>query len=275
MLSTIAASLRSSRITSAPEARAVRTTAAASTTPRPSGRCGSLGSVGTTVVVQVDVRELVVGRRQKRVERAADRRVAGVEDQPELAEVEVAGRAEVRKADAGQVLDHDAHAELVLELLELGEGALQGVDDAGVAGDGAPLIVGVHDVGERPDLGGRLEVPAVKLHRVPPVAFAQAARLHVVVRSVHRQSQATLQRLAAIPCREQVVLVGRVDLRQRRASGDALQSGAQRETVPGVGGQTDVGREVHGESVLRRRVSPRGSAGAVGSVATAPARLGQ
>ena len=189
------------------------------------------------------------------MKRAADGGVPGVEDQAELAELEVAGRAEVREAGPRHVLDDDAHAELALQLLELGEGALQRVDDAWVAGKGAAAVVGVHHVGERPDLGGRLEMSPVDLHGVSPVALPQAARLEVVVRAVNGEPQAAGDGRAAVHRGEQVVLVGRADLRQFGARGDAFERGGQRQPVPGVGGQADVGRELHGPSVPLRRAS--------------------
>ena len=90
------------------------------------------------VVVQVDVRELRVRLAQEVVQRPADRRVPGVEDEPEPAEVQVAGRAEVRVPEPGHVLDDDAHAELALVLLELGERPLQRVQHAGIRGTAQP-----------------------------------------------------------------------------------------------------------------------------------------
>ena len=92
------------------------------------------------IVVQVDVSQLGMRLVQEVLKGAADGGVAGVEDE----------------------------AGLALQLLELGERALQRSDDARVAGEGTAAVVGVCHVGERPDLGGRLVVLPVDLYRVPP-----------------------------------------------------------------------------------------------------------
>jgi len=147
------------------------------------GQVRIVGVGRPAIVVQVDVRQLGVRLAEKVVKGAADGGVTGVEDEAALAKIEVAGRAEVREADSRHVLDDDAHAELALQFLALGERALQSVDDARVASDGAAAVVGVHRVDGRSDLGGRLEVPPVDLHRAPPIALPRAARIEVVVRA--------------------------------------------------------------------------------------------
>jgi len=139
----------------------------------------------------------------------------------------------VREAGPRHVLHDDGHAELALQLLELGERALQGVDDARVAGKGAAAVVGVHDVGERSDFRSRFKMPPVDPHGMPSVALARAARLEVVVKAMYREPQAAGHGCAAVRRGEQVVVVGRVDLRQLGARGDALERDGQRQPVPG------------------------------------------
>jgi len=74
------------------------------------------GVGGSAVVVEMHVHQLGVRLPQEGVKGAADGGVPGVEDEAELAEVEVAGGAEVRETHPRQVLDDDSHAELAEDL---------------------------------------------------------------------------------------------------------------------------------------------------------------
>ena len=84
------------------------------------------------VVVQVHVSQAGTRRGQKGPERAADGRMADVEHEAQLAQVELARGGEDRMAGY-QVLDGDGHAELTLQLGKLGDRDLHGGDSRRIA----------------------------------------------------------------------------------------------------------------------------------------------
>ena len=144
--------------------------------------------------------------------------MAAVEHQAELAEVEVAGRREMRGAHAGHVLQRDGQPGGALQLGEVGDRALQGGHGGRVARTGRFDVVGVHHVQQGADLGGGLEVAAMPGDRLAAHGLVGAAGLDVeAVGPVDRQPQATRQGGSAVEGRKYRMQAERVDLDHARA----------------------------------------------------------
>ena len=85
-----------------------------------------MGIVGLTrpcVAVKMHMDELGVRTLEEGIQGRADRRMAAVQGQPELAEFDVARATEARSSAGRHVLDGDAHPCARLDLLQLGERA--------------------------------------------------------------------------------------------------------------------------------------------------------
>ena len=197
------------------------------------------------VVVEVDVRELRVWLAQEVVKRPADGGVPRVEDEPELAEVQVAGRAEVRVAQPRQVLDDDAHAEAragtprarrtsaAARPSRARRGAPRSPDSRG----GPRRSRRRSRPPPRGDAGGRRSACRRSRSRVLPGSRSSP-------RSVDGEAKAALHGRAAVRARRAGCDLRRGDLRQRRVPCDAVQGGVQLQSVPGVAGKADVRRKL-------------------------------
>jgi len=219
------------------------------------------------VVVHVQVAQPRARVVQPVVQAAADAGVPDVEDEPEAAQVEVAGVREVAPAGARHVLDHDVDAVLVLPGGEGLERAVQLGDHGRVAGLDLRVPVGVHDVEVRPDPGARLQVPAVLLERLAPLGVVEVPDARVAERAVHRVPQSGGLCRREVPPAEQRVQAERADLGRRRELGDALERRREQELRVGARGDADVGGAKHGAQVCQRLAAD------APAVAAAPAPL--
>ena len=117
--------------------------------------------------------------------------------------------------------------------------------------------------------------------RVPPVPLARAPRLEVVPGAVDGEAKAALDGRPAVGRGQQGVVLHGGDLGERRVPRDALEGGVQGQSVPGVAGKADVGRERHGgksthrgavASEVRGRECGRCSGGTASSAASVSSR---
>ena len=242
----------------APLARAARSTARASTTPRPSGRCRVAGVRRAAVVVEVDVR----------APRAARAGSPGASRRWRRVRCRGSGRA--RRGRGRRARRSASSPRPACSRPRCARRARAGTPRArrtcaaarpARAHRAAPrtLIVGVDDVGLGADRGRSLEVPPVDGQGVPPVSLSRAPRLEVVPRSVDGEAKAALQGRAAIV--EQQVGSPRGD-RQRRVSATrsrAASSGSRYQAS--LGGRCPAGRLAAGRACgqsTRTRRRPRG-----------------
>ena len=123
---------------------------------------------------------------------------------------------------------------------------------------GAP--VGVDHVEERPDLGARLQVPAVLGERLEPDRVVDVPDAGVAERPVHRVGEAGLLRLGAVALAEQRVQAERADLRGGGEVGDGLERRREHELGVGAGRDADVGGALHGAQVCQKRAPFRAPA---------------
>ena len=208
------------------------------------------------VVVHVQVAQGRARVVEPLVEAAADAGVADVEDEAEAAQVQVAGVREVRHPGARHVLHDDLHAELVLPDEQRLERAVERGDHGRVARLDLGAPVGVDHVEERPDLGARLQVPAVLGERLEPDRVVDVPDARVAERPVHRVGEAGLLGLGAVALAEQRVQPERADLGGGGEVRDDLQRGREHELGVGAGRDADVGGALHGAQVCQK---PRAS----------------
>ena len=252
-------------MTVAPRARAAASTAAQSTTPVPSALCGSSALGGPVVVVQVHVLQACLRVAQEVLEVAGDGGVAGVEGEAELAEVEVAGRREVRVVRAPSMFSTTTGTPSLALQARQARRASAPVRRArpGRARAG-PHVVGVHDVAQRarprpPPPGGggarRSSSAARRSSRLPGSSPLYGP--------MDRESQAGARAAWRLPVDQQAVACLRVDLGQRRQRSAMRSSAAPRagRSQESVGMPMSGGSSMQVQSTARRAATVQSARG--------------